>query len=178
MTRSTMTDQMNISIDKYTENFVKWDRLSDKDRNFFIGDEYLPLHENVSERISVLKDISAVKLSEDALVNTPIKSKDDSTHEKYNKTENAWGYDVESGKIREWLYKLSIPFSQTVYLLYDNRRIVKTDWKVFITYWDAFSWSVGTALLVIDQTKQWVLEVHHEDVISFYSYNCKGITSL
>jgi len=38
-----------------------------------------------------------------------------------------------------------------------------------VKHWDIFSWSVGMSLNIVDQTRSWMLEVHHEQIMTFYS---------
>lgn len=161
-------------INQYENDFVLWRDLSDKDRGFFIGDEYLPLNDNIACRISVLKSKSGTSGFVNAMLKgVPFYTKRDPQVdfvERYVKTDDAWSDAGGTQQVREWLHDLSIKYSTTIYLMYGDQKVVKTDWKTFLKFWDAFCWSVGYAMLVVDGTNQWVLEVHHEDVISFYSY--------
>ncbi len=80
----------------------------------------------------------------------------------------SWNSDFEIARVREWLFQRRLSFDQTIYMLYDEN-IIKTKWKVFVKYWDIFSWSVGMSLIILSPTRNWMLEVHHERVINFYS---------
>ena len=162
-----------MAIIEYENKFKKWDSLSENERDFFVGDEYLPLPSDIAERISVIKGRLSRELSKELLANVPgISSNINPEH--FSKEdiclENAWGNTQGTQQVREWLYKKGIPFSRTVYLVYDRGFTVKTDWKTVVKYWDAFAWSVGMAMFAIDSSKQWSCEFNHEDYIHFYRY--------
>ena len=154
-------------------NFRDWNDLSEKDKGFFIGDDYLPLSDDVAERISIIKHQEARDFKKEALLNVPGFSSStvlSYKSEEWVSLENAWGNKDETQKIREWLHNRGIPYRTTVYLLYDNSVVVKTDWKTLVKFWDAFSWSVGMAMLVVDLSKRWLCEFHHENVLTFYGH--------
>ena len=160
-----------------SSSFTEWKKLTEKEREFFVGENYLPLHQNIAERIGLLKGSPARELSKELLRGSPIKDQSSPCCELSIVTNDAWGDEKETSRIRQWLYDLGIPFSKQVHLIYDHGKIVRTDWKIFVKYWDAFSWSVGLAMLVVDSSKQWVLEVNHEDVINYYAKGNKHITN-
>ena len=89
-------------------------------------------------------------------------------NEQYLNISESWNSDLEIAQVREWLFQQKIPFDQDIYMLYDEN-VIKTKWKVFVKHWDIFSWSVGISLNIVDQTRSWMLEVHHEQIMTFYS---------
>jgi len=162
-----------MDIKVYSSEFKNWSALSEEERSFFIGDKYLPLHKNSAERISLMKGKPARNFINEAFYKLPGYSTAATSEFKEEKSIfiiDVWGDAEKTQKVREWLYHCAIPFSRTVYLLYDHEKVVKTDWKTLLRFWDAFSWSVGIAMVALDTTKQWACEFHHEDLITFYEY--------
>lgn len=147
-------------------------QLSERDRSFFVGDEYLPLHQNHDAQIVLLDRKSATRvksfaragLSKDCvgdLARFPTLDRQ-FLHDK-------WNSDAGVKDVRQWLHSLGIPFARVVVLWYDSA-VVLTTWKLLIRYWDAFAWSVGVAMYAFDHTLSWVCEFHHEDIIQYYAF--------
>ncbi|MEM7332474.1 MAG: hypothetical protein AAF490_10295 [Chloroflexota bacterium] len=156
----------------FDTKFKEWSLLTDKERAFFFGDEYLPLPRNHANRISIIKDSLALKFTKIALDKVPTYSINSDANFKNEMTINldeVWGKEQKIQDVRNWLFERGIPFSRTIYLLYSDI-VVKTDWKTLVNYWDAFGDSVGVEMLAIDSTKSWLCSFHHENVITFYSY--------
>jgi hypothetical protein len=84
-------------------------------------------------------------------------------------TSESWRRIQDVQATREWLHQRGVPYSTNIYLVY-GEAIVATEWKILVKYWDAFAWSVGFAMLALNESKSWVCEFHHEDVITFQSY--------
>ena len=60
-----------MNIENFSKSFKKWSLLTDKEREFFCGEEYLPFHENHEERISVLSGNKARDFIDRALHQIP-----------------------------------------------------------------------------------------------------------
>lgn len=152
-------------------NFKNWINCSEKEKGFFCGHEYLPFHSNESDRIAVLTGPEARELRKKAFCQIPEYLVGNVEKRKGTTVllSEVWGNEEEIQKIREWLYNTGVPFSETVYLLYDNQ-VVKTEWKILVKFWDAFAWNVGVAMVATDFSGMWACEFHHEDAITFYQY--------
>lgn len=129
----------------------------------FLMDEF-ELEHYFSKRITFLKGFDATEFSRLMYKEMPKTFRD----EQYLNVSESWNSDLEIAQVRKWLFQKKIPFDQDVYMLYDEN-VIKTKWKVFVKHWDIFSWSVGISLNIVDQTRSWMLEVHHENVMTFYS---------
>ena len=161
-----------MELQDFQSDFKAWDSLTESQRSFFVGDGYLPLPKLHAERISILKGIQAVEFIRLALYKVPNYSIAASCN--FKNKDNfllyyVWSDANKIAEVRDWLYKKGIPFSNKVYLLYDDL-VVSTDWKIVVTYWDALAWSVGVEMVVIDSTKTWVCCFHHEEVITFMNF--------
>lgn len=161
-----------MNIDQFSKNFKSWSNLTEDEKDFFCGDEHLPFHANHEDRISVLSGSEAREMIKQALFQIP-EYKAGVLSDKRNEDSillgEVWGDDEKIGEVRQWLYDKGVPFSTTVYLLYDNQ-VVKVDWKFLVTYWDSLAWNVGVAMVATDLTGKWACEFHHEDAITFYKY--------
>ncbi len=161
-----------MNIEKFSNGFKNWSELTETEKDFFCGDEYLPFYNNHEERVSVLYGPDARQLIEQALFQIPeyktgvVSGKRD---EDYILLGDVWSNKGKIQDVRQWLYSKGVPFSTMVYLLYDNQ-VAKVDWKFLVTYWDALAWNVGMAMVATDLTGNWACEFHHEDVITFYKY--------
>ncbi len=161
-----------IDISKYKEQFIPWDQLSEKEQGFFtFDDDELPLHRNHAARISLIKNQPAREINK-LLFNSSLNfSRPDLSNYKNEVSTclyDKWNEDEKVQEVRDWLYQRQVPFGETVLLCYDNM-VAKIDWKIFVTYWDSFAWSVGLAMYATTESKKWVCKVDHEDVITFYS---------
>ena len=148
-------------------------QLNERERCFFIGDEYLPLPDNHVAQLILLDRESSrrVKLfaaaglfqdhDGDDLTRFPLVD--------HKLLHDKWNADSDIQDVRQWLHDLGIPYSRDVFLWYDQS-VVFTSWKIVARYWDAFTWSVGMVMHAFDHTLSWVCEFHHEDVISFYTF--------
>ena len=152
----------------------KWDTLTDWERSFFIGDDYLPLHPNHAEQIRLLEHDDAFRVDNWFSSNYPAGWPEHSQfrypHEESISLDGCWDDGAGSARVRDWLFGRGIPFGRTVYLLYERDRVVAATWRMVVRYWDAFATSVGYAMLAFDHTRQWTGCFHHEDVIVFGSY--------
>jgi hypothetical protein len=155
-----------------------WLELREEDRGFFcFGDEHLPLHPNHAAQIELLDAKSAERLSTWAFTAIP-QGWPDSNEVKYAAEEtfsiaDGWNDSTRRSEVREWLFQRGVPFQRAVYLLHERNRVVRTTWKMVVRYWDAFAWSVGYAMIVVDHTMEWACCFHHEDVIVFGSKNAR-----
>ena len=155
-------------LTNYENKFKSW--KSYKELPFglsFLNDEF-EIENYLAERTTFLKGFEATEFARLFFKEMPKPFK----YEKFLNIVDSWNSDEEIAKVREWLFELKIPFDQDIYMLYDEN-VIKTKWKVFVKYWDVFSWSVGFSLNIVDQTRSWMLEVHHEDVLTFYSMESK-----
>lgn len=161
-----------MNLDDFAPHFKTWDELSEEERWFFVGDEYLPLDKSHAERITVLQSSEARELTRRLLHRVPGYSSASSvfTHEESIHLEDVWNDKTRIQEVRDWLYRRGVPYSRRIYLLYDNL-VVATDWKILVRYWDAFAWSVGVEMIALDSTKSWVCSFDHEQVITFRSYS-------
>lgn len=161
-----------MELQDFLGEFKAWDSLSKQDRSFFIGDNYLPLPKSHAARISILKGIRAREFVRLALYKVPnysVAATCQFKHEDHILLHDVWNDESKIAEVRDWLYQKGIPFSNQVYLLYDNL-VVSTAWKIVVTYWDALAWSVGVEMIAIDNTKSWICCFHHEEVITFMSF--------
>lgn len=158
---------------QYETHFQPWDHLSEEQREkFFIGDEYLPLPEAHADRIRVLQGTAAREFIKQALAGVPGYSSSATssfTKEESTLLSDVWNDPQKIQQVRDWLHHRGLGYSTPVYLLYDDL-VVATDWKIVVRYWDALAWSVGVEMLALDATKSWACSFHHEDVITFLSY--------
>ena len=162
-----MEPQQNVN------EFRSWHELSEKERSrVFSGENYAPLPASHAERIEVLLGIKAVEFARETLKGVPGYSSTATTsfqREESLSLANCWTTAAGIQTVREWLHARSVPYSTKVYLLY-NEAAVATEWKILVKYWDAFAWCIGVEMLVLDSTKSWVCEFHHEDVVTFRRY--------
>ena len=153
-----------------------WDELPESDRGFLcFAEDYLPLHPNHATQIGLCTPADAARVTEWAIEAIPpgwpehIDQRFE--HESQLVIREWWEDRRRRDDVRRWLYETGIPFSRTVYLLYDRGRVVQTTWRMVVRYWDAFCWSVGYAMLAVDHSLQWACCFHHEDVIVFGSHS-------
>ena len=145
-----------------------WTELSERERRFFsFGDAYLPLPPNHAAQIALLNIADAQRVTAWAFASIPT-GWPDRTEQRFEFEENksvsgCWNDDVRRAEVRHWLFERGIPFRRTVFLIYEQDRVVQTTWRMVVRYWDAFSWSVGYAMFAVDQTLQWACCFHHED---------------
>lgn len=151
------------------KEFTEWDSLTEQQRAFFFGDDYLPLPPSHAVRISRLHGIRAVEFIRLALYQLPKYSPaalSDFKQKQVMLLEDVWGDQTKISEVREWLYQTGVPFSTQVFLL-RHEEVIATDWKTLVKYWDAFARSVGVEMLIVDQTKSWICTFHHEQVLTF-----------
>lgn len=151
-------------LTNYENKFKSW--KSYKELPFglsFLNDEF-EIENYLAERTTFLKGFEATEFARLFFKEMPKPFK----YEKFLNIVDSWNSDEEIAKVREWLFELKIPFDQDIYMLYDEN-FLKTKWKVFVKHWDIFSWSVGFSLNIVDQTRSWMLEIHHEHVMTFNS---------
>jgi hypothetical protein len=152
-----------------------WPELSERERLVFsFDDEYLPLHPNHAAQINLLAPEDAARVVSYGFAGIPAGWPDVSdqrfTYEARLRINDNWNDEARRDEVRRWLADRGVPFSRTVYLLYERDRVVQATWRMVVRYWEAFAWSVGYAMLVVDHTLQWACCFHHEDVIVFGSY--------
>lgn len=161
-----------MEVTRYMSLFRKWNSLSEAERDFFVGDEYLPLDESHAERIEVLLGKEARGFIKEALCKAPgysYAATSTCVQEKSIALADVWNDQIGIQGVRDWLHQTGVPLSSRVFLLYDTA-VVSTDWEIVVAYWDAFAWSVGVEMIALDESKSWVCSFHHEDVITFRSY--------
>ena len=149
-----------------------WEDLTEADRGFFcFAEDYLPLHPNHAAQIGLLAPVDAARVSAWAFSAIPPGWPDRTDqrfeHEEQLVVRDCWDEASRRDEVRRWLFERGIPFHRVVYLLYESERVVQATWKMVVRYWDAFSWSVGYAMVAVDHTLQWACCFHHEDVILF-----------
>lgn len=148
----------------YENKFKSWENYAELPFGLsFLGDE-LELEKYFSQRLKFLKGFEATEFIRLIYKEIPKSFRNKIILD----IADSWSADIEIAKIREWLFQCKIPFDQDIYMLYDEN-VIKTKWKVFVKYWDIFSWSIGISLKIIDHTRSWLLEVHHENILTFYS---------
>jgi hypothetical protein len=148
-----------------------WATLQESERGFFsFEDDDLPLHPDDAAQIALLDPIDAAKVYSWASATVPPgwpdagRPFDDETR---LNVQDCWNDEGRRDAVRRWLANRGVPSGSTVYLLYDPTRIVETTWQMVVRYWDAFAWSVGFAMVVVDPTLRWACCFHHEEVITF-----------
>ena len=153
-------------LTNYEKKFKSWQCFAELPFGLdFLTDEF-EIEKYLAERTAFLKGFEATEFSRLFFKEMPKPFK----YEKFLNIVDSWNSNYEIAGVRVWLFELKIPFDQDIYMLYDDV-VLKTKWKVFVKHWDIFSWSVGFSLNIVDQTRSWMLEVHHERVINFYSMN-------
>lgn len=163
-----------MQLKDFLPQFTPWDELKEEQKSRFFFDEELPLPEAHAARISVLHGKAASEFIGEALDNVPYPyywfgNKGDFKHFETYSLMNGRS-DETVTQVRDWLFKRGIAFSAPVYLLYDDPLVVSTEWKILVRYWDSFELSVGMAMVVVDRSKSWACEFHHEEVITFMRY--------
>lgn len=148
----------------YENKFQSWTSFKDLPFGLSFLDDEFDIEKYLSARTTFLKGFEATEFARLFFKEIPKSF----NSEKFLNIEDSWSSDEEISKVREWLFELKIPFDQGIYMLYDEN-VIKTKWKVFVKHWDVFSWSVGISLNIVDQTRSWLLEVHHDRVMNFYS---------
>ncbi len=148
----------------YESKFKRWENYAELPSGLFFLIDEPALETYLSKRTCFLKGFEATEFIR--LISKEIPKS--FVYEVALDISESWNSDIEIAKVREWLFQCKIPFDQNIYMLYDEH-VIKTKWKVFVRHWDIFSWSVGVNLDVIDHTRSWRLEVHHENVLTFYS---------
>jgi hypothetical protein len=166
---------------EYEKHFQPWNVLSEEQRKeFFVGDEYLPLPTTHADRIRVLQGAKAREFTKQALVGVPGYSSSASsnfTNEESVLLSEVWNDQQKIQQVRDWLHHRGLSYPTPVHLLYDDL-VVATDWKIVVKYWDALAWSVGVEMLALDTSRSWVCSFHHEDVITFSTYGQAPNTSI
>ena len=153
-------------LTNYEKKFKSWQCFAELPFGLdFLTDEF-EIEKYLAERTAFLKGFEATEFSRLFFKEMPKTFK----YEKFLNIVNSWNSNHEIAEVRVWLFELKIPFDQDIYMLYDEV-VLKTKWKVFVKHWDIFSWSVGFSLNIVDQTRSWMLVVHHESVLNFYSMN-------
>jgi hypothetical protein len=150
-----------------------WDELSGFDRRFFCVEDYLPLPAHHAAQIRLLRRADAIRLADWAWTaippGWPDRTEQRFPHEESISIRDCWNDEAGRARVRRWLFGQGIPFRRTVYLLYDEERVVETTWRMVVRYWDAFAWSVGYAMVAVDHTLQWAVCFHHEEFFVFGS---------
>ena len=149
-----------VYLTDYENRFKSWQNYDELPFSLFILVDELELEQYLSQCITFLKGFEAAEF-------TRLIHKEFKNEECFNISES-WNSDIKIAQVRKWLFQRKIPFDQDIYMLY-GENVIKTKWKVFVKHWNIFSWSVGISLNIVDQTRSWLLEVHHEDVLTFYS---------
>lgn len=151
-----------------------WDQLPETDRGFFqFKGDYLPLHPNHEVQIRLLNRDDARRIFEWMKSAWPAAWPDGGQffpHEQTMRIDDAWDGADGADRVRQWLYDCGIPFDREVFLLYERDVVVQVTWKMLVTYWDAFAWSVGLCMVTFDHTLQWACGFHNENVITFGSH--------
>ncbi|MEM7591250.1 MAG: hypothetical protein AAF383_06990 [Cyanobacteria bacterium P01_A01_bin.83] len=150
-----------------------FNELSEKETGFFTGDEYLPLPNDHALQIIILdrESLAMVKsLAMSRFNEYLVYGCNSFSYVQKKPLHDKWNSELGIQEVRQWLYDLGIPFSQKVFLLYSDNMIV-TSWKILVKYWDAFAWSVGVAMYAFDTSMNWICEFHHEDVITYSTFN-------
>jgi len=158
----------------FTVSVRLWDHLPERDRDFFcFEDDYLPLRSDHAAQIGLLAAEDAARLSSWAFSSLPAgwpeRPDERFEHEVMLNIQGCWNDEARRAEVRKWLFDRSVPFSRSVYLLYDKKRVVQTTWKMVVRYWDAFAWSVGYSMIAVDHTLTWACCFHHEDMFVFGS---------
>ena len=153
-------------LTNYENKFQNWQSYTELPFGLDFLTHEFEIEKYLAERTAFLKGFEATEFSRLFFKEMPKPFK----YEKFLNIVDSWNSNYEIAGVRVWLFELKIPFDQDIYMLYDDV-VLKTKWKVFVKHWDIFSWSVGFSLNIVDQTRSWMLEVHHERVINFYSMN-------
>lgn len=149
-----------------------WEALSDRERGFFVEWDYFPLPPNHTDQMRLLTPDSAEAVSRWVWSSIPKLWPERARHfrcDEHLRTDDCWNAQEKSAAVRQWLFDRGVPFRRRVYLLYEPDEVVLTTWKMVVRYWDAFGWSVGYQMVVVDHSLQWACCFHHEDLIVFGS---------
>ncbi|MEM8777336.1 MAG: hypothetical protein AAGF26_00400 [Cyanobacteria bacterium P01_G01_bin.49] len=146
-----------------------WLQLSERERSFFCGDEYLPLPESHALQIASLEAEEGRRVIKWLLNPFDLRWTIESQFpcKVVMQLGDKWNSEAGIQTVRQWLHHRHVPYQRQVYLIYDYPQVVQMPWKLVVKYWDALAWSVGVEMLVLDSMRQWVCSFHHEDVITF-----------
>lgn len=142
------------------------------DRVFWGFDFSLPqVHRN---RIAFLTGVAAIDFSRKVLYKVPGYSiaaessfaKDDVIDSDGDISEE---YEDVERRIRKWLFLKGIPFSCMVHLV-QHEKVFRMEWKIFLKYFPDLTGYFSRDTVVVDATKQWVLNINHEGRIIYQCY--------
>src|SRR5260370_23631193 len=97
-----------------------WSELSERDRDFFCGEDYLPLHPHHAAQIGLLAPADAGRLASWAFSAIP-PGWPDQIDERFKYEDqlyiaDSWNDESRRAEVARWLYDRGIPFRRTVYL--------------------------------------------------------------
>lgn len=152
----------------------RWDDLAGPERDFFVGDEYLPLHPSHAAQIRLLDRESAARVNAwaDGAIppGWPERPAWEFPHRAELPIADYRNDPAGPARVRRWLFDRGVPLARPVYLLDDRSRVVEATWRMVVRYWDAFEGSVGYAMHAVDHTRRWAGCFHHESWLVFGSH--------
>jgi len=77
---------------------------------------------------------------------------------------------VSDEDIKQWLDGLGIKSNDDVILMWDNWGTIITKWNIFRNYYQDFFYPVSDDLTIIDDSLNWTLYLHHEELM-YYGRN-------
>ncbi|HBN78189.1 MAG TPA: hypothetical protein DD473_20740 [Planctomycetaceae bacterium] len=149
-----------------------WNEMSDSERDFFsFESEYLPIPLAHADQICRLNNSSSKLvwkwLGAALPAHWPEAEAQFPNQLVFNLESHNWNSDEGMQAVRQWLHDRNIPYSESMFLMYEPGKVIQLPWKLFVKYWDALTWSVGACAIVMDHKCKWALCFHHEDVIIF-----------
>lgn len=161
--------------------FSPWLSLNEQQKSFFYLSDNCMLAEEDAVQISVLYGDTAAIFITAMLEGIPGYCNTASRHilqqNRLNLAQLA-GQANESDVVQQWLYQTGVPVAALVYVLYQAHNefwVVATTWRILVSYWEAFTFSVTVDMLVLDSTKNWLCRFHvGSEVINFVRYAIKG----
>ena len=88
-------------------------------------------------------------------------------------TEGEWQEDAcsrtkhSTEPITNWLKEKEKTDKLDVFISWDERLAVRTNWELFVQQWSDFCYPSSDDAFVVPIQKQWLLAFHHEDEFSF-----------
>lgn len=168
-----------MEIDIFSTGFIPWPELAQQQKSFFYLDEGVTLADIDAAQISVLYGEASASFITNILEGVPGYSTTANRYilqqDRLNLAQLA-GQANESDVVRQWLYQTTgVPVAAPVYVLYQAHNefwVVATTWRILVSYWEAFTFSVAVDMLVLDSTKDWLCRFQMgAEVIGFMRFH-------
>lgn len=164
-------------MDSRNTGFIPWSSLNEQQKFFFYLAEGATLADTDTAQNSVLFGEAAASFITALLEGVPGYSPTTTRcilqQDRLNLAQLA-GQANEIDIVGQWLYQTGVPVAAPVYVLYQAHNefwVVATTWRILVSYWEAFTFSVAVDMLVLDSTKDWLCRFQMgAEVIGFMRY--------